>query len=917
MKLIISHEGKTTEYLPRPDLGIIAIGRVEGNDVVLHGERGASRRHATIERTVDGWKLVDQMSSNGTLLNGEKLNFAFLKEGDKIRIGSTTILVTGLAPAPAPVRAAAPAAASVRPVKRAEPGRPMAYVPPRKDPTGAVVVAVLVVLILGGGGYFMLTQGRGGVEPIPDSIAGDRRIAELSEEEQGAIAYAESIARGKDDAVSRIKRLDALSDQMKNKRASVALSRISELKSGLLKQIEVEIRDKVDQQLLLVESELTSGNYARAIATISELESWLESDAYLRSLGRDHRRRIAETKESAHESNTAFVTACDNQIWRFVMEHRHDEAIEVAEDVLARGWLEGGEREVFEARLSKLIADRDTYEAEASAPVIEIEEKPSILDKVKEDRTRLPGSNPLFPDGRASEGALVDALRGRMIEAAIARQLTSNSFNWRGDEAQILGATPERLQLLVNARDRRTNEELSFRTSARWEQLRPDDLLQLFDRVPALTPQELLACTVFAFDSGLMDEGSRRALRVWKAREDWKEGIDTLIASKRRISIPEQGFVEFDGMLVTPAEKEEAEFRIHLQGVLDRFQRGLNSRDKRRQEDAEAAFNELLELGERAVKPATELLSAILEQEVKKAEAAAGLAAADGGKMDQLLAELDRRREHALELIFDEVRYPYPYASNQAEVQADVDARVAAVREIWDDPTSYLGQTSPDIENVIERVRAISERMDKLDPAFQYHTQTSDEAIAYLKGQANERLTIRTWPGSNRRYLGIINYNREVMEYNENFPTGEGHTNGEGRLQVKITNEYRIMFARHALKLNDKLFWGAWHHSKYCVEHNGGQIAHVIPGEPRGASPAERMAYEGYTGPGGENIHMNSGGPTPRSSHESWCRSSGHHRNILNPRWRVLGSGKFQTIWTQKFGAVDEGDGNSESRGGQ
>jgi uncharacterized protein YkwD len=62
---------------------------------------------------------------------------------------------------------------------------------------------------------------------------------------------------------------------------------------------------------------------------------------------------------------------------------------------------------------------------------------------------------------------------------------------------------------------------------------------------------------------------------------------------------------------------------------------------------------------------------------------------------------------------------------------------------------------------------------------------------------------------------------------------------------------------------------------------------------------------------------MNGRGPTAQSSHDAWCHSSGHHRNILNPNWRALGSGKFNTIWTQNFGAVDEKEDNAKSKGGQ
>jgi uncharacterized protein YkwD len=101
------------------------------------------------------------------------------------------------------------------------------------------------------------------------------------------------------------------------------------------------------------------------------------------------------------------------------------------------------------------------------------------------------------------------------------------------------------------------------------------------------------------------------------------------------------------------------------------------------------------------------------------------------------------------------------------------------------------------------------------------------------------------------------------------------------------------------------------------MEHNNGQIAHNLPGEPKGEGPSDRMKHEGYPGGGGENIHMNTRGPTAMSSHVSWCHSSGHHRNILHPMWKVLGSGKWGNIWTQNFGGTDEADKNSESKGGK
>ena len=38
------------------------------------------------------------------------------------------------------------------------------------------------------------------------------------------------------------------------------------------------------------------------------------------------------------------------------------------------------------------------------------------------------------------------------------------------------------------------------------------------------------------------------------------------------------------------------------------------------------------------------------------------------------------------------------------------------------------------------------------------------------------------------------------------------------------------------------------------------------------------------------------------AAHDSWVRSSGHHRNLLMTGWREMGSGNSGACWTQNFG---------------
>ncbi len=68
------------------------IGRSDEAEIQIDDE-GVSRKHAKISKLADGQvMLIDLGSTNGTFFNGTKISEHILKDGDKIQIGSTTIL---------------------------------------------------------------------------------------------------------------------------------------------------------------------------------------------------------------------------------------------------------------------------------------------------------------------------------------------------------------------------------------------------------------------------------------------------------------------------------------------------------------------------------------------------------------------------------------------------------------------------------------------------------------------------------------------------------------------------------------------------------------------------------------------------------------------------------------------------------
>ncbi len=67
------------------------IGRSSACDVALD-DASASRRHAELRRRGGKTVLVDLDSTNGTLVNGRRVREAPLRAGDRITIGTTTIV---------------------------------------------------------------------------------------------------------------------------------------------------------------------------------------------------------------------------------------------------------------------------------------------------------------------------------------------------------------------------------------------------------------------------------------------------------------------------------------------------------------------------------------------------------------------------------------------------------------------------------------------------------------------------------------------------------------------------------------------------------------------------------------------------------------------------------------------------------
>ena len=72
----------------------LSIGRADDCDLVV-AEPTVSRHHALLRRTPEGWELTDTGSTNGTRLNGWRIERAALRPGDELMLGHTRFVVRG------------------------------------------------------------------------------------------------------------------------------------------------------------------------------------------------------------------------------------------------------------------------------------------------------------------------------------------------------------------------------------------------------------------------------------------------------------------------------------------------------------------------------------------------------------------------------------------------------------------------------------------------------------------------------------------------------------------------------------------------------------------------------------------------------------------------------------------------------
>jgi hypothetical protein len=470
------------------------------------------------------------------------------------------------------------------------------------------------------------------------------------------------------------------------------------------------------------------------------------------------------------------------------------------------------------------------------------------------------------------------------------------------DAAAAAGAKPLRPKVSGNAVDLLSADGAGIRVKRKdqesthaWSELAPSDVLALLAR-PRPTPDQRLALAVLAIELGERKAGVDELIALLDVPSHREQAFR--VAARRldgRATVPEGGYHVFEGELLAKAEYDRRVEARRLAGL---------------RTEAEAIAVKV------AAEPGYKRLATLAEKR----------------------AELDKRRAYALLAIFDEKHYPYPDKTppHYPLVQREIDRRIEAVYEAWNDPFSVnvLGKGAVTRETpvgkMIERHEAICVELEGKGK----DVTDLRAAMAPLALYAtDEPLTVRTY-FKDPDEKALLAYNKWVLEvYN---PARTAWISELEREQVQITNDYRMVMGfsmnvtpgpaaftdideknvasildagtetgrtpLRAVRIDDRLVKAARGHSLDMGRR--GFFAHTAPanpatGEPE-TTPFDRMQKCGYSGGGASENIAKSGGPM--DAHMAWRHSSGHHRNIVSP-WADLGVGMSGGNWTQNFGA--------------
>lgn len=410
----------------------------------------------------------------------------------------------------------------------------------------------------------------------------------------------------------------------------------------------------------------------------------------------------------------------------------------------------------------------------------------------------------------------------------------------------------------------------------------------------AESPRELVGAAVLLHRALNHDAAVALLKKAVSADAAIKPVVDQVLAGIRGEHPGKGGYVLVGGKFVSTTAKARTDHARRLSGIFAAiYAKSSDSERDKAYEKILADDGQALEI---AIEEFAEKKNAIYRN-VSKNPAVKSLE-----KLRYLRVELDKRRTFAKDLIFDTVRYFYPYkppavsgekAAEYARVQLEVDKRVAAVRQIWEGKRKVKVTLPAKVVRDLGLYRWMTGKLERLGA----NTDDLDRTFQVLFARPEMNVRSYAFDRADREF--VDRSERIVAENAVMFSqllAKKAINRAEAEL-IRLTNEYRHMMGQIPLRCDERLVRSAHGHCQEMSEL--GYFSHTSP-TPGRERPAQRMRNEGYPRGGGENLAIHA---SPAGAIYAWQHSSGHHRNMLMGSHRDLGTGNVGRYWAQNFGA--------------
>ncbi|HYC77277.1 MAG TPA: FHA domain-containing protein, partial [Planctomycetota bacterium] len=879
-RLIIEEQGEDVVF----DLlsSVVTAGREAGVDLVLPDPK-ISKRHCEFRSQNGRLTVKDLGSTNGTWVNGAQVSNAELKPGDVVQVGDQTLHVDRRAGAPAAAAdrarptfqgAAAPGSPTPTPTFASKTPRPAESVPEASTPStrpdharrgaaglrklatvgGALVIAASVV--------YLAVQPRD-ARPSHD----DRRRAEGLDRIAAVATLAAQHGRGAAltelDEIARAYAGCGLDDQISARRAAVEAAFAGLPPSDPRRDVEV-----MPVAPPVVNAEELDADFAAAMnaGRFADASRLAERSPHRERLSEALRRRLDEERAQIEKGYAARLGSdgeASARKWLREVLTRIPVGSEVYSDLqslLLTGIV--AKREAPKAPESRSADARPLDRPAGGALKMRLAEAERLL------RDRDPAAAEEALAMLASDAEL-GGHRTLAAETARLRRLAAAETAFRTAVVRTLqGGVAVEGAFGPSARGRAVGADaagLALETAkgplaVAWRDVEANGVALLLEKLP-LEPAEKMAGAATLHREGRTDDAERHFARLaGNAVPELKARLDRLVADVRGVELPREGFALFGDRLMSPKEAARRE----IDRAIERNVRDLASKDA---EVRRVAREELDKLGLEAKAAMVRWYfarQAEINADLIKDAAHKKLAALAAKR-----AEIDRRRTALLALIFDEKNYPYPYQPPEASAEAFqlyqtqqqlIDAATAELVQEWKAPDSVT--VSPAYLDKLKALNECANALIDLDappttpPPAWYTLLPKDGAPVTVQNIAVDL--------ADRRRL-----DRSVEVMALNAALGEPIRRGELE-QARVTNEYRLMMGRRALRVHQPMVLAARGHCDDMVKH--GFFAHMstVPGK---RTPMDRLRLAGVDPSGAsENLAIREG---PVAALEGWKHSSG------------------------------------------